>query len=908
MVDDPRDASHKQKSAATIAMADGDTAVHPEVGEAPDLGAKFELLGTIGRGGMGAIYLVRHRHLDQIRAVKVLLPGASTEVVERLRREAAVTTELAHPNIVTVYDLEELSGGQLAIVMEHLDGEDLEQVLENRGSMSVEEVLETFAGVFDALDQVHEAGVVHRDIKPSNLFRCRDGLLKILDFGVAHLAGDRQPLTATGASIGTLSYMAPEQLEGEPISQRTDVYALGAVLYQCLTGQLPVVGNTPAEVMAAILFQAPRRADEVREEIPRRAADALGKAMARNPEDRFGKASDLLAALTGEIEATALPAAVPEPQRRSGVFAITAALAVLVVVSLWLFRYVQTNPDADPYARAARDATTGEREEQEVQPIRGGTLRAAAGTKGVSLDPIDSIGLRVDTQIAALLYDTLVEMDWTGELVPSLAESWEIHDNSRRFVFRLRGNVLFHDDPCFPGGKGQMLDAADVQASLERVFRRSAADATSDLQYLPRIIGTDAYIAGEAESIRGIRVLDDRTVEIQFANAFPDFLQLLSNSVFSIVAREALHQYAGGGAMGLHVVGTGPYHLAENLEADRYLFERHVGAWHRDAAGRQLPFLDAVEVRFFQGDQALLVALQEERVDLAWGLADAALEDHAQIRGKRATLSSRWEGYSLVGSMEQTRALVAFFQVDLRDPESPLGDVRVRQALSAAIDRNQLANMTLAPAHQPLVEGMLGYVLERRETGAQRARTLLQEAGYPDGHGIPALNICALESERERMEKVRADFEQVGIPAAFQPVSAKTWDKVYREGGCDLLMSIYKSVLVRGDPTWLLLGMAGTSELGSRDPDSASILAELLETGDLERREELLGELNDAVRDDAKFIFLLHRRLDVPLYPILQAPQVRGLLDPRTNLMNPERQRLREMWIEPRDGDAAQPD
>ena len=313
MADDARDAPDELNSETATVAADGDTAIYPDAEEPPELGSKFEIMGIIGRGGMGAIYLVRHRHLDQIRAVKVLLPGASSEVVERLRREAAVTTELAHPNIVTVYDLEELPGGQLAIVMEHLEGEDLQQVLEHSGPMSVGEVLETFAGVADALDRVHEAGVVHRDIKPQNLFCCRSGPLKILDFGVAHLSSAGPPLTGTGESVGTLNYMAPEQLGGEPISPRTDVYALGAVLYQCLTGQMPVVGRVPAEVMAAILFQEPPRADQVREEIPTRAADALCQAMARNPEDRFEKASDLLAALTGEVQVTA-----PPPPHRTG--------------------------------------------------------------------------------------------------------------------------------------------------------------------------------------------------------------------------------------------------------------------------------------------------------------------------------------------------------------------------------------------------------------------------------------------------------------------------------------------------------------------------------------------------------------------------------------------------------------
>ena len=263
----------------------------------PGLSDKFEVLEQVGRGGAGVVYRVRHRHLDHIRAVKVLRSGASADSLRRLRREAAIATERAHPHIVTVYDLETLPDGQLAIVMEMLDGVDLARHLAASGPWSLAVVLRRFEGVADALDRMHRAGIIHRDIKPGNLLLTREGTLKILDFGIARLLDDDQQLTDSAQALGTPAFMAPEQLGGRPCTAATDVYGLASVIYRALTGCRPIEATTRAELLYRILDATPARADLVRPELPVHVGQALARALAKDPAERFATAGDLLAAL-----------------------------------------------------------------------------------------------------------------------------------------------------------------------------------------------------------------------------------------------------------------------------------------------------------------------------------------------------------------------------------------------------------------------------------------------------------------------------------------------------------------------------------------------------------------------------------------------------------------------------------
>jgi serine/threonine protein kinase len=198
---------------------------------------KYDVLGVIGRGGMGVVYQAKDPHLDRQVAIK-MITGAFSEnqdMLKRFFREAQSLASLQHPNIVTVFDLGDL-GGVPYFVMEYLEGEGLDSVLANRRPLNLLEKIALMVQVCNGLSCAHRRGVVHRDIKPANIMICKDGGIKIFDFGIAH-AG-HTTLTRTGEVLGTLRYMAPEQVNSKSTDSRTDIFSTGVVLYQLITDHL----------------------------------------------------------------------------------------------------------------------------------------------------------------------------------------------------------------------------------------------------------------------------------------------------------------------------------------------------------------------------------------------------------------------------------------------------------------------------------------------------------------------------------------------------------------------------------------------------------------------------------------------------------------------------------------------
>ena len=276
------------------------------------LGDRYRLLRKVGEGAMGEVFEAEHVLLNRKVAVKLLQRriAADPEASVRLQREARSTTGLAHPNVVDTIDFG-FADGQAFLVMEWLDGENLDARM-SRGPLELDTALEIAAQATAGLIAAHERGVIHRDIKPANLFLTRDHrgalLVKVLDFGIAKLALHEPKLTATGVLIGTPNYMAPEQAEGNPIDGRTDVYALGVILYEMLTGTVPFLGETPLAVLHQHTSRLPilpsARAPE------RGISDALDmvvmRCLAKRPEERFATMHDLAAALA-EVRGESVP-------------------------------------------------------------------------------------------------------------------------------------------------------------------------------------------------------------------------------------------------------------------------------------------------------------------------------------------------------------------------------------------------------------------------------------------------------------------------------------------------------------------------------------------------------------------------------------------------------------------------
>jgi eukaryotic-like serine/threonine-protein kinase len=297
----------------------------PVIGKVID--GRYRVIAKIGQGGMGAVYQVEHLAMGKLAAMKRLHPSLTQdrEVAQRFRREAEAVSKLSSPNTVQVFDFGE-SGGALYLVMELCKGEDLSAILRRDGPMAFERLAPLMIQVCDALSEAHELGIVHRDLKPENLLvsRARDGhdVVKVLDFGLAKLRDTEEltQVTARGSLVGTPFYMSPEQIRAEELDGRSDLYAVGALMYRLLTGVHPYTGVTPVAVLTAHLTEElvppTRRKPELR--IDPRAEAIVVKAMSKHREERYGSADELKAALHEAVLAASQRLAdLPEERRRS---------------------------------------------------------------------------------------------------------------------------------------------------------------------------------------------------------------------------------------------------------------------------------------------------------------------------------------------------------------------------------------------------------------------------------------------------------------------------------------------------------------------------------------------------------------------------------------------------------------
>lgn len=268
------------------------------------VGERYLLGEQLGRGGMAEVYAATDERLGRPVAVKLMLPQLAHRDDIRLRfeAEARAAARLSHPNVVGVYDTGE-DGGIPYIVMERLPGETLADRLRTGAPLDQAWVARVAGDVLGALDAAHGAGIIHRDIKPGNILIGENGCAKVADFGIAKSAevdGSHIDLTTTNLLIGTPAYLAPERISGEPATARTDLYALGVVLYEALGGKKPFSGPTPMSVALAIQHDDPPPLDEVRPDVDPHLAAVVRRAMARNAGERFASAADMLDALEGE--------------------------------------------------------------------------------------------------------------------------------------------------------------------------------------------------------------------------------------------------------------------------------------------------------------------------------------------------------------------------------------------------------------------------------------------------------------------------------------------------------------------------------------------------------------------------------------------------------------------------------
>lgn len=253
----------------------------------------YKIETKLGEGGMGAVYKGVDTMLDREVAIKALRPelASQTSVVERFRSEAVTLAKLNHPNIAALYTMFR-QGEELYMVLEFVRGETLDTIMQRRGALPAEEAIPVFCQVLDGIDHAHELGIVHRDIKPANIMLTENGKLKVLDFGIARLLGSAR-MTRAGNIIGTLEYMAPEQVKGQETDARSDIYALGMMLYEILTGRLPFQTENEFELMKLQTEAMPPSPRSINPNIPAEVEEAIMRAIQKNPDERFQTAGEM---------------------------------------------------------------------------------------------------------------------------------------------------------------------------------------------------------------------------------------------------------------------------------------------------------------------------------------------------------------------------------------------------------------------------------------------------------------------------------------------------------------------------------------------------------------------------------------------------------------------------------------
>jgi len=322
----------------------------------------YEIVAPIGAGGMGDVYKADDTRLERTVAIKVLLEGlaGAPERRQRFEREAKAISKLNHPHICILHDVGR-EGGVDYLVLEYIEGETLADRLE-KGPLRLEQALEYGIQMADGLDKAHRAGIVHRDLKPGNVMLTASGV-KILDFGLAKPVDEpvvaeasaaptrQKPLTGEDAIVGTLQYMAPEQLERKAVDERSDIFAFGAVLYEMITGKKAFVGESQASLIAAILEHEPASISRLQPMPPSALDRIVRKCLEKDPDKRWQSATDLRDELQWIADSGEQSGLAPSTPKRSWRWAVLAALVTASVAALITWNLTRSPPSANVVTR-----------------------------------------------------------------------------------------------------------------------------------------------------------------------------------------------------------------------------------------------------------------------------------------------------------------------------------------------------------------------------------------------------------------------------------------------------------------------------------------------------------------------------------------------------------------------------
>lgn len=413
-------------------------------------------------------------------------------------------------------------------------------------------------------------------------------------------------------------------------------------------------------------------------------------------------------------------------------------------------------------------------------PVKyGGVFRMNEPEDFRTLFPIDIVEV-VGGHIGAQVYEGLVKFNQKDlSVMPGLAYRWETLDSATRFVFHLRKGVMFHDDPCFPDGKGREFKAGDVKYCFDKLCEVNVHNQQYANTFKDRVIGANAYYESTEKKsplqggVSGVKVVDDSTIELRLTRPMPGFLSVLCTQGCWIYAKEAFDKYKD--EMRVHCVGTGPFKIKMIKEGESVSLERNPNYWMYDEWKNRLPYLDFVEFHFIKEKRAEIIAFRNKDLDMVFRLPVEMAKD---ILGELDQAKTHSVDFALQSN--QAMSLTYFgFQNQLK----PFNDVKVRQAFNYAIDRQYIAEKVLqgdaAPGIYGIVppampgydyKGVTGYTYD-----VEKARKLLAEAGYPNGKGFPEITLQINNGGGDR-NTMTAEYvtnklkENLGITVKIEPM------------------------------------------------------------------------------------------------------------------------------------------
>ena len=362
------------------------------------------------------------------------------------------------------------------------------------------------------------------------------------------------------------------------------------------------------------------------------------------------------------------------------------------------------------------------------------------------------------------LYNTLIEVDDSLRLKPSLAKSWELSEDRLSYIFHLRDDVFFHDDACFPGGRGRKMTAADVVFSLQRLID-------------PKTASPGSWIFNRnVDSLLPFSAIDDTTFRLALVKPYNPILGILSMQYCSIVPREAVEKY--GSSFRRHPVGTGPFRFVAWEEGQALVLAKHPAYFEKDATGNRLPYLDGIKVTFYDSKATEFLLFRQKQLEFINDI-DASFKD--EVLTKKGTLRKEWEGKIALQTNPYLNTEYLGILVDSSNPvlaNSPMRSRKIRQAINYGFDRRKmilyLRNSLGTPAESGFVpEGLPsfnGQIVKGYYYDPARSRKLLAEAGFPDGRGLPPVTLLTVSIYAEMGNFIAKQLEEIGIPVRVDVV------------------------------------------------------------------------------------------------------------------------------------------